>query len=136
MRHPTCFTNAIYPRSFMFFREFTELPILGRGSRQESALEECRSQIDMWIVPPPPSKDHDRAVTVSTMKLRGRREWWPERLCLGEKGFSTIPTPSKKEANMTTAKKAARRKLSLLELTQEMNNVSKACRSSYCTPTH
>ena len=29
---------------------------------------------------------------------------------------------------MTTTKKIARRKLSLLQLAQEMNNISKACR--------
>lgn len=37
-------------------------------------------------------------------------------------------SPNIKEANMTTGKKVARRKLSLLELASELDNVSKACK--------
>ena len=41
--------------------------------------------------------------------------------------FSTLHQTTNKEIDMTTKNKVARRKLSLLELASEMNNVSRAC---------
>ena len=55
------------------------------------------------------------------------RRRWSDRPCLGikkERPRTFLP----KEAGMTTSKKIARRKLSLLQLAQELGNVSKACR--------
>lgn len=41
--------------------------------------------------------------------------------------FSTLHQTTNKEIDMTTKNKVARRKLSLLELASEMNNISRAC---------
>ena len=47
---------------------------------------------------------------------------------VGLEGVLRSTSNPKEEKDMTTAKKIARRKLSLLELAAEMKNVSRACR--------
>ena len=44
-------------------------------------------------------------------------------------GVATRPIEPKRKANMTSKEKIARRKLSLLELASELNNISRACKA-------
>ncbi len=56
----------------------------------------------------------------------------PMPLLKGVEVFSPRTFELNQENNMTTKDKVARRKLSLLELAQEMSNVAKACRIMGC----